>query len=177
MPKVLYNIKELIIIEGQHLLKAKGYSNFNVREVAKNCHIAVGTLYNYFSNKEELVAEIIFTHWREILVHIDLLTTSEEPLKEKLIALSQYLDSFFKNYSGVFSDMLESKGPHCPHHQILPRLYEVVETMISIAIEKGEINPFLSGKKLSRILVPTMFYITRVEDLTFEDYYSILKLK
>ena len=176
MPKVLCNIKEMIIKEGKALLKANGYSNLNIREVAKNCNIAVGTLYNYFSNKDELVAEIIFTHWREILVYIDLLTTSEEPLKEKLIALSQYLDSFFKNYSSVFSDILENKGSHCPRHQILPHLYEVVETMISVAIEKGEINPSLSAQKLSKILVPSMFFITRVEDLTFEDYYSILKL-
>ena len=177
MPKVLYNVKEMIIKEGQHLLEANGYSNLNIREVAKNCNIAVGTLYNYFSNKDELVEEIIFTHWEEILVHIDLLPTSKDTLKGKLIALSKYLDSFFKNYSSVFSDMLESKSAHCPRYEIFPHLFEVIETMINIAIEEGEINPPLSGKKLSKILVPSMFFITKIEDITFEDYYSILNLK
>jgi len=176
MPKILSNVKESLLKEGSELLKAKGYSNLNIREVAKNCEVSVGTLYNYFSNKDELVREIILTHWNKVLININTLTTSEQPLKDKLITLSKYLDNFFHTYSGVFAAMMESTSSHCPRHKILPELYTIVETMINLAKEKGEVNPPLSSEKVARILVPSMFFLPKMQDLTFEDFYSILDL-
>ena len=176
MPKILSNVKEKILKEGKELLQANGYNNLNIREVAKNSDIAVGTFYNYFSNKDELVREIILNHWNQLLVTIDELSDSENSIKTKLISLSQYIDEFFKTYSGVFTAMMESTATYCPRHKILPQLNTIVEKIITMAIEKGEINPPLSVTKLSKILVPSMFFITKVEDLKFEDFYSILNL-
>ncbi len=176
MPKILSNVKEKILIEGKELLQANGYHNFNIREVAKNSEIAVGTFYNYFSNKDELVREIILNHWNKLLSTIDKLTDADDTIKTKLITLSQYLDEFFKTYSGVFTAMMESTTTYCPRHKILPQLYTIVEKIINMAIEKGEINPPIEVSKLSKILVPSMFFITKVEDLKFEDFYSILDL-
>jgi len=83
---------------------------------------------------------------------------------------------FFQAHSGVFADIMESTATRCPRHDILPRLHKKVEKMIQIAIEKEEINPRLSKEKIAKIIVPSMFFITRIENLTFEEFYSILNL-
>jgi len=97
MPKILLNVRESILKQGETLLKENGYDKLAMREVASKCGIAVGTLYNYFPNKDELVEQIIFEHWGEVLVHIEKLTVSEITLKEKLLTLSRYLDDFFSS--------------------------------------------------------------------------------
>lgn len=176
MPKILENVKETLLAEGSELLLGNGYVNLNIRDVAKNSGIAVGTFYNYFSNKDELVREIILNSWMKILIHIDALPSSEEPLENKLFTLSRYLDGFFKIYSGVFEAMIVSNENQCPREKIFSHLYSVVENIIDTSIDKGEINPSLSSYKISKILVPTMFYLPKDKDLTFEEFYSILNL-
>ncbi|MHB9919451.1 hypothetical protein CF055_05725 [Clostridium botulinum] len=36
----------------------KNYEELNIKGVCKNCNIAIGTFYNYFSSKDHLVREI-----------------------------------------------------------------------------------------------------------------------
>jgi AcrR family transcriptional regulator len=176
MPKILENVKETLLIEGNTLLQANGYTNLNIRDVAKNSGIAVGTFYNYFSNKDELVREIILNHWEKILVQINALPSSDEPIKTKLLALAQYLDGFFKTYAGVFSAMMVNNANQCPREKIFNYLYSIVENILNYSISKGEITPSLSCFKIARILVPVMFFMPKEKDLTFEDFYNILNL-
>lgn len=176
MPKILENVKETLLIEGSELLLKNGYTNLNIRDVAKNSGIAVGTFYNYFSNKDELVREIILNSWNRILVNINTLPNTEEPLKVKLISLSDYLNNFFKTYAPVFSAMTESNINQCPRENIFAHLHNIIEAIINNSINNGEINPTLTPFKVAKILVPVMFFLPREKDLTFEEFYSILNL-
>lgn len=176
MPKILENVKETLLIEGSELLLKHGYTNLNIRDVAKNSGIAVGTFYNYFSNKDELVREIILNSWNKILVYINALPNSDEPLKVKLISLSDYLNNFFKTYAGVFSAMTESNINQCPREKIFAHLHNIIEEIFKNSISKGEIDPPLTPYKIAKILVPVMFFLPREKDLVFEEFYSILNL-
>ncbi|MCW6071193.1 TetR/AcrR family transcriptional regulator [Clostridium botulinum] len=43
----------------------KNYEELNIRDVCKNCNIAIGTFYNYFSSKDHLVREIFVSDWEK----------------------------------------------------------------------------------------------------------------
>lgn len=176
MPKILENVKETLLAEGGEMLHANGYNNLNIRDVAKNSGIAVGTFYNYFSNKDDLVREIVLNHWMKVLINIDSLSSSDETIRTKLLTLSQQLDSFFKTYSEVFTAMMANNANQCPRGKIFSQLHNIVEGMLNTSISKGEINPCLSSFKLAKILVPAMFFIPKEKDITFEDFYNILNL-
>lgn len=83
MPKGFDNLKETIIQESRKLLSNKGYKDLNIREIAKNCDIASGTFYNYFSSKDDLILEIVREDWRQITDLIEDLKVTYEPCKEK----------------------------------------------------------------------------------------------
>ena len=43
-----------------------GLKSLNMRSVSDGCHVALGTLYNYFGSKDELLIETIGSVWNDI---------------------------------------------------------------------------------------------------------------
>lgn len=62
--------KEAILKVCREMVAENGISALNMRSVAENCHIALGSLYNYFSNKDTLVIATIESIWQDIF-HMD----------------------------------------------------------------------------------------------------------
>ncbi len=54
VPKVIKNLKEKITRSAFQLFADKDYNDVNMKDEADDAGIAVGTLYNYYSNKQEL---------------------------------------------------------------------------------------------------------------------------
>ena len=50
----------------RRIASEEGLKSLGMRKVAKECGIAIGTLYNYFSNKEELLIATITSIWLDI---------------------------------------------------------------------------------------------------------------
>lgn len=58
--------RERLIEAGLALLKTRDYDEIQVKDVAEQADVALGTLYNYFSSKEHLFAEVL-VRWAAIL--------------------------------------------------------------------------------------------------------------
>ena len=58
--------KEEILKHSRELLQKKGWNAINIRALATACHVSVGSIYNYFPSKAELVSETIASVWLEI---------------------------------------------------------------------------------------------------------------
>jgi AcrR family transcriptional regulator len=63
MPKIIENLKADILKEAKRQVFNNGYSHMTLRSVAKACDIAVGTIYNYYSSKDVLIATFILQDW------------------------------------------------------------------------------------------------------------------
>ena len=57
--------KEQILVAAKKEAKSKGVDKIGMREIAKAESIALGTIYNYFPNKEALILSTISSIWRE----------------------------------------------------------------------------------------------------------------
>lgn len=66
MPKIIENLYDKIIEEAKRQVEKNGYKRTTIRSVAKGCDIAVGTVYNYFSSKETLVASFMLSDWQNL---------------------------------------------------------------------------------------------------------------
>ena len=62
--------KETILQVCRNIVSTKGLQSLNMRSVAKECHIALGTLYNYYSDKNDLLLATIKSIWHDIF-HTD----------------------------------------------------------------------------------------------------------
>ena len=58
--------KEAIMQVCREIVAQQGFQALNMRTVAKECSIALGTLYNYYSDKDELLIATIGSIWRDI---------------------------------------------------------------------------------------------------------------
>lgn len=58
--------KEAIMQVCREIVAEKGMKALNMRLVAKECHIALGTLYNYYADKDALVLAAVESIWCEI---------------------------------------------------------------------------------------------------------------
>lgn len=58
--------KEEILKTSRALVRQQGWSAVNIRSVAAACGVSVGSIYNYFDSKADLVGAVVESVWREI---------------------------------------------------------------------------------------------------------------
>ena len=107
MPKVIENASEQIIKAGKDVLAEKGFDDFNMRDVAKKCQMAIGTLYNYFPSKDGLIAKILFLDWNEYLNEVNMDAESGDDLFTCLNLIFDDLVDFVLKYEELYKKRLE----------------------------------------------------------------------
>lgn len=58
--------KEEILRISRELIQTQGWKAINMRTVAKECNISIGSIYNYFHNKSDLIAATVESVWQDI---------------------------------------------------------------------------------------------------------------
>ena len=58
--------KERILKESRDLVANEGLDALSIRKLAKKCNVAVGTIYNNFSSKDDLMISTIESVWEDI---------------------------------------------------------------------------------------------------------------
>lgn len=176
MPKILENIKEKLIIEGRKTLIEQSYKKLNIRDIAKNCGIGIGTFYNYFSNKEEFVSEIFRDDWKNTLCLADKLVVSNEQLKEKIRKIYFSMQGFVDKYIAIFYEIAMLKGYEHKTEYDIRDLYTKVEDIISVEKEKGTLHSELSPEKMSHFIVSNLMYLSKNNYMSFDELYGQMNL-
>ncbi|GKU27339.1 TetR/AcrR family transcriptional regulator [Clostridium folliculivorans] len=176
MPKILLNIKDKLIEEGRSVLTNSGYNNFNIRDIAKSCNIGIGTFYNYFSNKDALIIEIITNDWDRVIELSNSLIYKDIHIKDKLFLIYSDINKFLSTYIDTFMMMTVDGSKGCPHQYIFDQIYEALEQSINIATEKGEIRPLINSKKLAKFIINSMTFAVKQKDISFDEIYHSIQM-
>lgn len=178
MPKIIENLKETIILEGRKLLSNKGYKELNVREIAKNCNIALGTFYNYFSTKDDLILEIVREDWRQISDLIEELKRTDESCKEKIRKIYLSLEFFISSYISIFIEMAMPKNHSFDHmsHDKFYLLYGKLSELIDLERTKGHIHSPISSYKLAQLIMSNLIYLNTNKYISFDELYDSFKI-
>lgn len=81
MPKIIINLEARLLEEARKQIMENGYGATTIRSVANACGVGVGTVYNYFASKEELVASFLLADWNACVAAINAVSAySETPL-------------------------------------------------------------------------------------------------
>ena len=75
MPKIIKNLESKLIAEAQKQILAQGYGAVTIRSVANACGVGVGTVYNYFPSKDDLLAHYLLADWTECITAINAVST------------------------------------------------------------------------------------------------------
>lgn len=67
MPKVIENLKEKVLAEADRQMRDVGYHAMTIQSIAKACGVGVGTVYNYFPSKDEILIACVAAKWMECM--------------------------------------------------------------------------------------------------------------
>jgi len=138
----------------------KSPTALNIKRVAERAGVAVGSLYQYFGNRENLLAFAV-----ELCVHqmTDLFAMSrsylkEMPLREALTAYLTYGIEWSQTQQGFiqfFGRAAYQDDPGLADKVVKPvatAMRETIEDMLEAAIQRGEISPDLDLEAISRLV-------------------------
>ena len=104
MPKVIHNLRDTIIEEARRQALETSYSEMTMRSVADGCGIAVGTLYNYFKSKPEIVAAFMIKDWIPVISGISKLCMEDISPREAISRTALELKGYADKYANVIYD-------------------------------------------------------------------------
>ena len=90
--------------EARRQVEESGFAAMTIRTVAKGCGVGVGTVYNYFSGKEEFAALVLLTRWKKTTEHIE--SMAQECAEPEMLVRCMYreLCAYMDQYSVLFRD-------------------------------------------------------------------------
>lgn len=177
MPKILNNPKERILKEAKKMLDTNGYKNFSMRELAKNSNIGLGTVYNYFSNKEAIVRAIIKTDWQNLISELANTNSKNIDFVDKMKFIYDGMDMFFTNHVEIFFELYNSEDKKYSqtkcHNNILEDICSIIDEIISYHLNNNTIELTLKNN-LSNFIVSNMIVIIKNKGYTFEDLMTVI---
>jgi len=138
----------------------KGPADVNIKEIARRAGVSVGSLYQYFGSRENLLA---FTVELGVRMMTDLFAMShpyllEMPLREALTAYLTYGLEWSRTQQGFvqfFGRAAYQGDPQMAEKVVQPvatAMREVVQDMLSAAAQRGELRPGLDVEAAARVV-------------------------
>ncbi len=101
MKKKNINMKSQLIAEARKLYEENGLESVNIRSLAAHLGIATGTLYNYFSGKDEIMMALTEEYWQSALEEMK----SNVP-SDNFISGLKYIIDFIRSHVNSYGRLL-----------------------------------------------------------------------
>ena len=98
MSRIIENPKQLILSKAKELLYNEGYTKLSMRSLSKACGIALGTIYNYYPTKQELIIEMMTDYWQNYLDSVQNIANSNADFYIKLNNIFNELRVFIESF-------------------------------------------------------------------------------
>ena len=166
---MIENLKEQIQLEAKHQIITNGYSKTTIRSVANACKIGVGTMYNYFRSKDELITSFMLDDWKKTMKEME--EARCEDSKEFLRGVQVALDKFISKYESLFSDKDAIRAFASVfserHIQLRERIADIIQPICAFS-ETGD-ERFLAEHIAESVIHWSM------EKIDFEKQYTIIQ--
>lgn len=71
MPKIIKNVRDKIIYSATKRFETLDYDQVDMKGIASDAEIAVGTLYNYYSNKKDIFNAVFDNSWGQTIKNVE----------------------------------------------------------------------------------------------------------
>ena len=170
MPKAIDDLHNTLLREARPILLEHGYEQLTIRNVARICDVAVGTVYRYFDSKDALVAEIMHGDWDPALERMSAAAAEVESPIEGLRFITDAIRDFIQLYATAWLQYRAiyrtSDALFRQHNNFISDVTSVVHPMLL------RFDPNYSPV-LSKFLARTVFAAAAERDMPFEDMLPI----
>ena len=103
MPKIIENVRGMLLAEAQKQIEENGYDSVTIRSIAKGCSIGLGTFYNYFKSKDMLIATFLFEDWWGRITKVTQETAGNDNPMNVIDAIYYELSEFIDRHDNIFA--------------------------------------------------------------------------
>ncbi len=140
MPKVIENLRTRILEDAKRRLKEQGYGGLRIRQIAADCDIALGTMYNYFRSKDMLVGAIIAEDWLGVLCAMDREIAGCASVHEGLCVIAGGLEKFSDRYREVWREYGSTSGGGYSYAERHVVLVDAISSRIASVVSRFSSN-------------------------------------
>jgi AcrR family transcriptional regulator len=108
LPKIIRDVKDNIFKAAMSLFSQYEYKKVDMKMIAQEAGIAVGTLYNYYENKKELYIEILQTSWEQTFAKLGIIDQMPISPKHKLKKCIEQLYTDIEIRKGFGKELMRS---------------------------------------------------------------------
>lgn len=175
--------KEVIFSAAREIALEKGINKISIRSVALKSGVSIGTVYNYYETKGDILIDVIEDFWREAFENIDFKSLDDKSFFDKLNEIYQHLDEYLRRFKENWLNQLYQLNAHEKEHgrkveaEYYNRIYSGIVVLmdldenISMKIRESGI----SKEKMAEFIFDNMLLILKKDNGDFEFFLKMLR--
>jgi AcrR family transcriptional regulator len=181
LPKIIENPKQLILGEAKRILYSEGYAKLSMRNISKACGIALGTIYNYYPTKHDLVIGMMTDYWHENMNKLESIRSTEGSFYDKLDKLFDQLSSFIKTFKdewlnpGFYAQPDYVRRGTKEENLYVDKLTDLIQGILDKEIKEGRIKSKIASSEAARFILMNFVTIIQMPAFEYSDFKKILK--
>lgn len=178
MSRIIENPKELILNKAKGILYKDGYKKLSMRNVAKACGIGLGTIYNYYPTKDELVIEMMTDYWSEYMLKTQAIINSDGEFYNKLKKIFDNLSIFLKTFKEIWLKPELYYYPDCVkggaqrENVYIEKLVLLIEGVLK---KDNKVKENTGSYETAKFIVLNFITIVQMPAFKYSDFEIILK--
>ncbi len=124
------SMREGILTAAFQMFGERGFGATTIKELARSLDISPGSIYTYFTSKEDLFRCTVEQGWQRFLVEIRKIVTAPKQLKERFDSILDYCFESLKQALPLLRGMLFDSRQRQLLQQNLQQLCELLESLI-----------------------------------------------
>lgn len=135
------SVREEILAAAERIFSRDGLNTARMDAIAKEAGVAVGTLYNHFTDREELITRLNESHRKQLLERVDQELSKAGSGREEIEAVVSTVLEHLELHAPFQRILMESEQHgHSNIKSLMVELYERNEQVVKRIIKRGELR-------------------------------------
>lgn len=177
------NPREIILSSAKEIALAEGIKKVNIRLVAQMSGISIGTVYNYYNTKAELLVAVIEDFWAEAFREIDLKSLDDKSFFEKIEDIYYRLNDYLQQFKADWLDQMslltveEKKIGRIKEKEFHSSIYSLIVSLMDRDkdVSKTLLNNNISKTRVAEFIFDNMLIMLKKDEKDFSFFISLLK--
>ena len=158
------DLKRRIDAAALHLFAERGADATPMPMIAEHAGVAVGSLYRYYGNKEELVTRLYGENYASLARALDRVQTKEAATRDKIAAMVRFICGFFDREWDLARFLLLEQHVRLKTYSGAANPVDVVYGVLAEGMRRGEV------RRLDGVLATALVIGPVVQAATFLTY-------